>query len=104
MSDFAVITTGAKQYRVSSGDRLKIEKIEGAVGQTVLFDKVLLRATGGNVAIGMPYIENHPGVSATIVAQERDRKKLIFKYHSKTRFHKTRGHRQYYTQVLITAL
>ncbi len=103
MEDFAVIKTGGKQYRVSVGSRVRIEKISGAVGDSIAFSDVLLRRRGSTVEIGSPIVAG-PAVSGSIVALARDRKKIIFKYHSKTRYHKTRGHRQQFADVEITAL
>lgn len=97
--DFAIIATGGKQYKVSSGERLKVEKL-AADGAAVVFDKVLLRAAGGEVAIGAPYL---PGatVRAVLIGNGRGEKKIVFKYHSKTRQRKKKGHRQDYTEVEI---
>ncbi len=98
---FAVIQTGGKQYKVSAGDKIKIEKIEGAKDAILSFDKVLLTAEkGGEVKIGTPYAEGVK-VKAKILKQGRDRKKIVFKYHSKTRYRKKKGHRQNYTEVEI---
>ncbi|MEN9342221.1 MAG: ribosomal protein [Candidatus Parcubacteria bacterium] len=102
MEDFSVIKTGGKQYRVSVGSRIRIEKVSGSVGDSIVFSDVLLRRHGSVVEVGTPVI-NAP-VSGSIVALARDRKKIIFKYHSKTRYHKTRGHRQQFADVEITAL
>lgn len=100
MSKFAIIETGGKQYRVSSGDKLKIEKIEGEAGFTASFDKVLLTVDGEKVQIGAPYVSG-ASVGAKIVRQMRDKKKIIFKYHNKTRFRKMKGHRQHMTEIEI---
>ena len=96
----AVIETGGKQYIVSAGKKLKIEKIEGAEGGAVTFDKVLLESVDNAVKVGTPYL---PGVTveAKIVRQARDRKKIVFKYHSKTRYRKKKGHKQFFTEVEI---
>jgi large subunit ribosomal protein L21 len=97
---FAVIETGGKQYRVSSGQKLKIEKLDAKPGESVVFDKVLLTADGDIVKIGAPYIS---GVKAEgkVVRQGRDKKKIVFRYHSKTRYRKMAGHRQHFTEVEI---
>ena len=91
------------QYRVASGDKLKIEKLEGAAGDAVVFGEVLLKAAGENIAIGTPTIAGAT-VEAAIVRQARDRKKIVFKYHSKTRYRKKKGHRQHFTEVEITKI
>jgi large subunit ribosomal protein L21 len=105
MKDFAIIKTGGKQYRVAQGDLLEVEKLGDtlAIGDSVSFDEVLLTAKGETVEVGTPVVKGAK-VSAVVTEIGRDRKKIIFKYHSKARFQKTRGHRQHYTQVKITAI
>lgn len=103
MSKFAVIETGGKQYRVAPGQKIRIEKLPGEAKGTLVFDQVLLTADGDSVKVGAPVIEGGR-VEAKIVRQARDRKKLIFKYHSKTRYRKTRGHRQHFTEVEIVSI
>jgi len=100
MSTFAIIETGGKQYRVSAGQKIKIETLEGIPGAQISFDKVLLRAEGDTVTIGVPHVAG-AAVEAKIVRQGRDRKKIVFKYHSKTRQRKKKGHRQEFTEVEI---
>ena len=96
----AIIQTGGKQYKVSPGQKLKIEKVEGDKNAVLSFDKVLLTADAGDVKIGMPYIKDAK-VEAKIIRQARERKKIVFKYHSKTRYKKKKGHRQHFTEVVI---
>jgi len=100
MSKFAVIETGGKQYRVSAGQKVKVEKLDAKEGGEISFDKVLLVADGERVEVGTPYISGAK-VSGKILRQARDRKKIVFKYHSKTRYRKKKGHRQYFTEVEI---
>lgn len=100
MAKFAVIETGGKQYRVSAGQKIKIEKLGAVAGDSFAFDKVLLKADGDKVEIGTPYLGDK--VSAKIVKQGREKKKIVFRYHSKTRYRKKKGHRQHYTEVEIT--
>lgn len=97
----AVIETGGKQYRVASGTKLKIEKIEVPEGSVLTLDKVLLTAEDGNVVIGEPYI-NGVKVETKVLRQARSKKVIVFKYHSKTRYRRKKGHRQNFTEVLIT--
>lgn len=97
---FAVIKTGGKQYLVSSDQKLKIEKLEGKEGDKVAFSEVLLLADNGNVKIGKPFIAGAK-VEGEIVKQARSRKVIVFKYHSKARVRKTKGHRQHFTEVKI---
>ncbi|MCX6702946.1 MAG: 50S ribosomal protein L21 [Candidatus Wolfebacteria bacterium] len=98
---FAIIETGGKQYKVEAGKKLKIEKKEGEKDAVLKFDKVLLVALGDKVEIGAPYV---PGavVEGTLVRQGRDKKKIVFKYHSKSRYRKKKGHRQAFTEVSMT--
>ena len=103
MSNFSVIETGGKQYKVSVGQKLKIEKLEAEKGGKVSFDKVLLVVEGEKAEIGAPYVSGAK-VEATVVNQARDKKKIVFKYHSKTRYRKKKGHRQNYTEVEITKI
>lgn len=98
---FAVIETGGKQYKVSPGQKVKIEKLETKQGDVLSFDKVLLVADGENVKIGAPYVEGAK-VEAKVLKQGRGRKVIVFKYHSKTRYRKKKGHRQHFTEVEVT--
>ena len=100
MAKFAVIETGGKQYRVSQSQKLNIEKIAGNAGDAVTFDKVLLTADGDTAIVGTPYVGGAK-VSGKIVEQGRADKVIVFRYHSKTRYRKKKGHRQHYTKVEI---
>lgn len=97
---FAVIETGGKQYIVSVGDTLSIEKVPGA-GASVDFDKVLLVKNEKGTIIGTPYV-NGSVVSAKVLGEKREGKKIVFRFHSKTRYRKTKSHRQTHTVVTIT--
>ncbi len=99
---FAVIKTGGKQYRVSEGDQLLIEKITTPAGEEFDFEEVLLvgNAKLENTQIGQPLVEGAK-VRAKVLAQQRAAKKIVFKYHSKTRYKKKKGHRQPQTKVEI---
>jgi large subunit ribosomal protein L21 len=103
-NDFAVIKTGGKQYRVSAGQKLVIEKLdasEGAeAGKSIIFDQVLLRSHGGSVEIGAPMITGAT-VEAKLVGNFKDKTKIVFKYHAKARYKKKKGHRQPHTEVEI---
>ncbi len=100
MAIFAVIETGGKQYKVAAGDKVKIEKLVGDAGQAVVFDKVLLVADGEKVQVGAPYVSGAT-VTGSILRQARARKEIVFRFHSKTRYRKKRGHRQHFTEVTI---
>lgn len=96
----SVILTGGKQYTVSSGDKIKIEKLKAEPGEDVVFDKVLLQEKDGKVEVGRPYIVGAE-VKAKVARQARDKKKIVFHYRAKTRYDKKKGHRQYFTEVTI---
>ncbi len=99
---YAVIKTGGKQYRVSEGSRLRVEKLPGAIGDKLDFSEVLMLG-GEKVAIGKPLIKGAK-VSAEIVAQERDKKVIIFKIRRRKRYRRKAGHRQPFTELKITAV
>jgi large subunit ribosomal protein L21 len=100
--EFAVIETGGKQYRVSEGDTVRIEKITGdfSIGDSVTFDKVLLVDNGKETTIGAPYIAGAT-VKASIKDIGRADKVVVVKYLQKSRYHKKNGHRQPYFEVTI---
>lgn len=100
MTRFAVIKTGGKQYLVTSGQRLKIEKIDAHEGDNFVFEEVLLAADDKKMEIGTPLV-NGAKVEAKILKQGRARKIIVFKYHNKTRYRKKQGHRQRFTEVEI---
>jgi len=95
---FAIIETGGKQYKVSQGQKIKVEKLDAAEGGNFIFDKVLLVADDKEIKIGTPYIEGAK-IEAKLLKQGRDKKKIVFRYHSKTRYRKKKGHRQHFTEV-----
>jgi len=97
--DFAVIKTGGKQYIVREGDVLTIEKLPVDTG-TFSFEQVLLIADGEQTVVGRPFVAG-ASVSATILEEGKGVKKMVFRYKSKTRYKKKKGHRQPYTKVKI---
>lgn len=97
---YAVIESGNKQYKIQKGDVIDIELQKVQKDQNFLFDKVLLVADNGNVSIGMPYLDKSK-VSAKVLDEVKDKKIFSFKYKNKTGYHRTIGHRQKYTRVLI---
>jgi large subunit ribosomal protein L21 len=103
--EFAVIQTGGKQYKVSVGEEVKIEKITGEhkEGDAVVFDKVLLVDNGSDTTIGTPFISGAK-VKATITKIGRHAKIDVIKYKQKSRYFKKNGHRQPFFQVKIDAL
>lgn len=100
---FAVIETGGKQYRVSPGQKIKVEKLIAEASENFVLDKVLLAADGEDVKIGAPYVEGAK-VEARVVRQGKEKTKIVFKYHSKTRRKTKKGHRQPFTEIEIIAV
>lgn len=102
---YAVIKTGGKQYRVAAGDKLRIEKLPGAVGDVVTFGEVLLVGGGEGSAlqIGRPLLAG-AAVEAKITAQDREKKIIIFKFRRRKNYRRKTGHRQPFTAVLITGI
>ena len=97
---YAVIQTGGKQYRVKSGEQLKVELLAAEVGATVSFDRVLMLGEGDGVKVGAPFLDG-AAVKATVVSQGRGEKIRIFKMRRRKHYAKTQGHRQGYTEVRI---
>ena len=98
---YAIIKTGGKQYRVTEGDTLRVEKLN-VEGTSVTFDQVLLIG-GDQVKIGAPLVEG-ASVSADIVCESRAKKIIVFKKKRRKGYHKKQGHRQAYTEVKITGI
>jgi len=97
---FSIIQTGGKQYKVSAGQKLKVEKLDVEEGGIFSFDNILLAADGDNIKIGAPYVDGAK-VKAKVLKQGRGDKKIVFKYHSKTRYRKKKGHKQPFTELEI---
>lgn len=97
---YAVIKTGGKQYKVVAGERIKVEKIVGDVGATVVIDKVLMISDAANTTIGAPLIAGAT-VSATVLSHGRADKVMIFKFRRRKHYRKTQGHRQSFTEIQI---
>ena len=99
----AIIVTGGKQYKVSEGDVLFIEKLEAEAGETITFDQVLAILDGETATFGAPVVEG-ASVTATVVKNGKGKKVRIFKYNPKKGYRKRQGHRQPYTKVEITKI
>ncbi len=97
---YAVIETGGKQYRVSEGDAINIEKLPKQIGDKVEFDRVLLVASDDGVNVGKPVIEGAK-VTAVVESEGRGKKIIVWKYRPKQRYRRRHGHRQAYTRVRI---
>ena len=97
---YAVIKTGGKQHKVSEGDVLSVEKINGVKGDTVSFDEVLMVAKDGKINVGTPYLDGVK-VVGEIMEQTKDHKIMVFKMKRRKGFHKKTGHRQKLTRMKI---
>ena len=97
---YAVVETGGKQYKVSPGQTIDVERLDVAEGDTVELDKVLLIADGDKVTVGQPAVEGAK-VVATSQGEGKGEKIIVFKYKSKVRYRRKKGHRQFYTRLLI---
>lgn len=97
---YAIIETGGKQYKVSVGQDIQVEKLPSGVGEVVEIGKVLLLSDNGDVVVGQPTVEG-ASVRATVVEQGRARKAIVFKFRRGNRYRRKRGHRQEYTRLRI---
>ncbi|MFQ5674120.1 MAG: 50S ribosomal protein L21 [Nitrospinales bacterium] len=100
---FAVLKTGGKQYKVSEGDVIQIEKLDHKVGETVTLDKVLMAGKGSDIAVGTPYLEGY-SVTGEVAEQLKGRKIIVFKKNRRKKYRRKNGHRQLLTRVKITAI
>ena len=101
--DYAIIKTGGKQYRVKQGDVLDVELLALDVGSIAEFDEVLAVSENGQVNFGSPTLSGDK-VTAEVQSHYKDRKVIVFKYKSKTRYRRKQGHRQNYTRLLIQGI
>ena len=97
---YAIIETGGKQYKVSEGDIITVEKLAVEAGSEYKFDKVLVLAKEGDIKVGAPYVEG-AAVTAEVIGDGKAKKVVIYKYKPKKGFHKKKGHRQPFTAVKI---
>ena len=97
---YAIIETGGKQYKVSEGDTLFIEKLDSQEGTAVTFDKVLVVANGENVTIGAPTVDG-ASVTANVVKNGKSKKIIVYKMKPKKNYRRKQGHRQPYTKIVI---
>jgi len=100
---YAVIKTGGKQYRISTGEKLKIESIPADIGQEITLDQVLSVGEGDQLKVGTPLVAGAV-VTATVLAQGRHDKVTIFKMRRRKHYQKHQGHRQNYTEILIGSI
>jgi large subunit ribosomal protein L21 len=100
---YAVIKTGGKQYRVSAGEKLKVEQIPADIGQEIILDQVLMVGSGDAVKVGAPLVAG-ANVTAKVVAHGRGEKIRIFKLRRRKHYQKHQGHRQNFTEIEISAI
>ena len=100
---YAVIRTGGKQYRVSAGEALRVEKIDAQAGAEIMLTEVLLVGQGEDVTIGAPLVDG-AAVKATVIAQGKGDKVRIFKMRRRKHYRKSQGHRQNYTEIEIVGI
>lgn len=100
---YAVFKTGGKQYRAAKGDKLKIEKLDAAEGDSIAFDEVLLVGEGDSVKVGAPLVSGGK-VEAKVLAQAKDKKVEVIKFRRRQNYRRTKGHRQPFTLVEITGI
>ena len=100
---YAVVKTGGKQYRVSAGEKLKVEQIPADIGAEIVLDQVLLLAEGEDVRMGSPLVDG-AAVTARVVSHGRGEKVRIFKMRRRKHYRKTQGHRQSYTELEIVGI
>ena len=100
---YAIIKTGGKQYKVTEGETVQVEKLDAEIGAEVVFDEVLTVVEGEDVKIGKPVVEGAK-VTAKVVEQGKAEKIFVFKYKAKSNYRKRQGHRQPFTAVEITKI
>ncbi|AWB34471.1 50S ribosomal protein L21 [Orrella marina] len=100
---YAVIKTGGKQYRIATGEKLKIEQIPAEIGQEITLDEVLSVGEGDQIKIGTPHVDGAV-IKATVLAHGRHDKVKIFKMRRRKHYQKRQGHRQNYTEIRIESI
>lgn len=97
---YAILENGGKQYRVSEGDVVFLEKVKAEPGQTVNFNEVLVVGLDDKVMVGKPYVEN-ASITAKVIGHGKAKKIIVFKYKAKKNYRRKQGHRQPFTKVSI---
>jgi len=100
---YAIVETGGKQYKVAIGDTVDVERLDAEIGEAVALDRVLMVSDQDDVRVGNPALEGAQ-VSATVMAQAKAPKVIVFKYRAKQRYRVKKGHRQEYTRLRIDAI
>ena len=101
MADYAIVQTGGKQYRVATGDTIRVESIPGDIGDTVELIDVRMVSNEGQVTLGMPNVEG-ARVVTEISESGKGKKITVLKYKPKVRYRRKKGHRQHYTDLTVT--
>lgn len=99
---YAIIATGGKQYKVSEGDVIRVEKLDAAEGSTYEFDQVLA-VNDGELTVGNPTVAG-ASVKATVLREGKGKKVIVYKYKRKSGYHKKNGHRQLFTELKIDSI
>jgi large subunit ribosomal protein L21 len=100
---YAVISTGGKQYKVSEGETIRVEKIQGEIGKSISFDRVLMFSNGQAVKVGQPTLAD-VAVTGHIVEHGKAKKVIVFKQKRRKRYRRKQGHRQQYTALKIDTI
>ncbi len=103
MKMYAVIASGGKQYRVSQGENVRVEKLEGSVGSKIVFDNVLMLGDGKDSKVGQPNVAG-ASVEAEITNQGKAKKVIVFKFKRREKYRRKMGHRQPYTELKVTSI
>ena len=99
----AVVKTGGKQYKISEGDVIEVEKLDGNVGETISLDQVLICGEGDSIKVGNPYL-NDCTVACEVTEQLRGKKIIVFKKHRRKNYRRKNGHRQCLTRLRVTGI
>jgi len=99
----AVVKTGGKQYKISEGDVIEVEKLDSNVGDTISLDKVLICGEGDSIKVGKPYLDGCT-VACEVTEQLRGKKIIVFKKHRRKNYRRKNGHRQSLTRLKITGI
>jgi len=97
---YAVIESGGTQFTVEEGNQIRIPRIEGSIGDKITIDKVMLISDGEKPQVGTPYLEN-ASVEAELTAQDKAEKVIVYKFKRRTKYRRTRGHRQPFSELKI---
>lgn len=100
---FAVFSSGGKQHRVTEGEVIKLERLTAEPGEKVVFDKVLVVASGDQVTVGRPYVDGGK-ITAEVIGHDRHKKVRIIKFRRRQNYMRRQGHRQWYTELKITGI